>query len=268
MNYIHHLRKMTALQGGGDIDLWRRVIGYNLARLFWRPTLVGLTSGGMYARQRKLLYTIMTGGYDHLNEIPRRLPNWDYVCFTDNPALTSATWRVCLLENEEGLDPVRLSRHFKINNHLVDAGCDISLYIDANLRVRGNLDCFLAQALPRGKDFAILQHPFLHSLEQELGKCLAEGKDDGQLLRQQYHHYTVEQGFLDPFPHINARVMIRRSGRPEIRQLMHTWFAELLRWSRRDQMAFNYALGHCPEVRPHYIPYWIFRNYFKRMDHR
>jgi hypothetical protein len=268
MNYLKHLQKINTLHGGGNLDLWKMVASYNLRRLLQRPSLVRLTSGRRYQAKKKLFYTIMTGGYDRLNEIPRKLPNWDYVCFTDNATLSSGTWRVCLLENDQGFDPVRLSRHFKINHHLIDQGYDISLYADANLRIRGDLDSFLAQALPIDSDFAILQHPFLHSLRQELEKCIAEGKDDEDMLRRQYRHYTEEMGFDDHLPHINARVMIRRSGRPELRQFMETWFSQLLTWSRRDQMAFNYALSCCPDVQPHYIPYWIFRNYFKRMDHQ
>ena len=268
MNYLQHLKKYNTNRGGGNLDLWRMVLSYNLRRLFQRPSLVRLTSARRYRGEKKLFYTIMTGGYDRLNEIPQKLPNWDYVCFTDNKALSSRTWRVCLLENKEDFDPVRLSRHFKINHHLVDQGYDISLYVDANLRIRGDLDSFLAQALPIDSDFAILQHPFLHSLSQELEKCIEEGKDDVDMLQRQYQHYTNEMGFQDHLPHINARVMIRRSGRPELQRLMETWFTQLLTWSRRDQMAFNYALSLCPEVQPYYIPYWIFRNYFKRMDHR
>jgi len=268
MNYINHLQKINDLCGGGKLAFCRKVVFYNLRRIFQRPSLVRLTSAKRYRNKKKLIYTILTGGYDQLNEIPRKLPNWDYVCFTDNRALTSRTWRVCLLENTEGFDSVRLSRHYKINHHLVDQGYEISLYVDANLRIRGDLDSFLAQALPVNSDFAILQHPFLHSLSQELEKCIEEGKDDTEILQQQYHHYTNVMGFQDRLPHINARVMIRRSNRPELQRLMETWFAQLLTWSRRDQMAFNYALSNCPDVRPYYIPYWIFRNYFKRMDHR
>jgi hypothetical protein len=62
-------------------------------------------------------------------------------------------------------------------------------------------------------------------------------------------------------------MMIRRCGHPGVRRLMEVWFAQLLRWSCRDQVAFNYALSRCPEVAVQYIPYWIFRRYFKKMDH-
>lgn len=268
MVYIKHLEKYNILQGGGRLRLWRAVVRYNLARILWRPAVVKVLSVDRYRSQRKLYYTVMTGGYDQLNEIPEKLPNWDYVCYTDNPHLTSNTWTIALLNNDMGLDIVRFARHWKIHNHLVDQGYDLSLYVDANIRIRGNLDSFVAHALPLNCSFSILEHPFLSSLAEELEKCIEVNKDDEALLRQQYEYYTKDKGFSDPYPQVNTRMMIRRAGNPELRKMMETWFAQLLKWSRRDQMSFNYALSLCPEIQPHYVPYWIFRRYFKRMDHR
>lgn len=267
MKYFKHLIKCNKIQEGGTLGFWRMVAAYNFAQIFWRPALVKMLIGDRYKERRKLFYTVMTGGYDRLSEIPEMLPNWDYICFTDNARLSSKTWRICLLENEMKLDPIRLSRHFKINNHLVDQGYDLSVYVDANIRIRGNLDSFVAHALPPGRSFAILQHPFLSSLAEEVQTCIEVSKDNEDILQKQYDYYTLEEGFTDPYPHINARLMIRRSDSQEVRRLMETWFAQLLAWSRRDQVAFNYSLSRCPDVKPHYVPYWLFRRYFQKMDH-
>lgn len=150
---------------------------------------------------------------------------------------------------------------------MIDEGYTTSIYIDANIRIRGNLDCFLAQALPPNSSFAILFHPFIDSLEQEVSQCISTGKDTEELLREQYKHYVTEEGFNDTLPHINARMMIRSSGDERVYQLMETWFAQFEKWSKRDQVAFNYSLSKCPEAAPDYVPYWIFRQYFKKMDH-
>lgn len=248
--------------------MWRLVLLYNLQRWVVRPAIVKRFGNGRYRQHKKLFYTIITGQYDQLKEIRNPPENWDFLCFTDNPDITSSTWRICPLDNPLGLDSVRLSRYLKINSHLVEQGYDITVYGDANLTIRGDLDVFLAQALPVDVDFAILQHPFLSSLAEEMQLCIAEGKESEDILTRQYQHYVREMGFDDHLPHVNARLIIRRSGNPEIRQMMEVWFAELCRWSRRDQMSFNYALSRCPDVRLHYIPYWIFRTCFKRMDHR
>ncbi len=268
MHYTSHLHKINETQGTGTrLGYYWLVSSYILNYWVNRPVLVKLRPASYYHKQKKLFYTVITGDYDQLNEISKPLPNWEYRCFTDNPNLQSRTWRIEPLQNKLDLDPVRLSRYYKINNHLVDSDYYLSVYVDANLRIRGNLDDFLVHALPADKPLGMMLHPFHSSLAEEVDLCVAMGKDDESLLRSQYRHYVEEKGFKDLNPHITGRLIIRRSNNAAIRQLMETWFAEYLRWSRRDQVAFNYALGQSPEVTPHYIPYWILRCYFKKMDH-
>lgn len=267
MNVSTHLQRINKAFGSGTPrGYWRLYIGYVCNYCFNRPLLVRLTRKQRYRTEKKLLYTAMTAGYDSLNEIPQPVSNWDFICYTDNPSLSSDTWQIRLLNNELNLDPVRLSRQVKINNHLVDGGYDISVYIDANFRIRGDLDTFVEHVLPPGERFVMLLHPFHSSLREEVELCVRVGKDEESLLRSQYRHYVEEQGFDDPFPHVAGGMILRRPGHDDIRRLMQTWFDQLLRWSRRDQMAFNYALSR-QRVFPHYAPYWILRRYFKKMDH-
>lgn len=264
----HHLVKLNNLHNRGrKLGLARLLAGHALQFCIARPMLAGLFLADRYRQEKKLFYTVLTGNYDRLHPIKRPLPNWRYVCFTDNGDLCCDGWEVRQVTNPEGLDPGRLSRLYKIRNQLVDQECSISVYADANLVIRGDLDAFLAQALAPGSPFAIPFHPFLFSLQQEVGQCLALGKDSEARLRAQYRYYTEEMGFADPFPHINARLLIRRAGDEEVRRLMDTWYQQLQQWSRRDQVAFNYALSLCPKAAINYIPYWIFRRYFKRLDH-
>ncbi len=267
MKYYDHLKKINSSRNGGTGGLCRLVAAYNLKYLFLQPAIVSLLLRNRYQPLKKLFYTVLVGDYDRLNEVPQRLKNWDYVCYTDNPELKSDSWEIRFLDNPLGLDPIRLSRYYKINNHLVDTGYDLSVYTDANIRIRGDLDSFLAQTFFPESIFSLLLHPFHFSLEQEVKLCVEQKKDNPVLLRDQYNHY-VQSGYRDLLPHINARMMIRKTGSPAVRNLMENWFEQLMKWSKRDQLSFNYVLSICPEVIPDYIPYWIFRRYFKRMDHR
>ena len=218
--------------------------------------------------KKKLLYTVLVGGYDQLNEVPEKLPGWDYLCFTDNPETASDTWEIRLLENPLNLDPVRLSRRYKINNHLVDSAYDLSVYIDASFRIRGNLDCFLAHAMVRENTLSMLLHPFHHSLFQEFEACIALGKDREDILRSQYAHYVNKKGYIDDHPHVAGGLIVRQAGDPQVASLMEKWFAQLIQWSKRDQVAFNYARSRYPDVTVNYIPYYVLRRYFKKFDHR
>jgi hypothetical protein len=268
MNFSTHLTRINNTRGNGTkLGYWYLTCSYVLNYFINRPALVRLTRRSRYQQEKKLLYTVVTGGYDQLNEIPKKLHNWDFICFTDNPDLKSDTWQIRELENKLNLEPFRLSRHYKINNHLVDSEYDLSVYIDCNYRIRGDLDTFVSHILPIGKQIGMLLHPFHSSLAEEVELCVTNNKDDEEMLRSQYRYYVEEKQFRDSFPHIAGGMIIRRSGDPTIKKLMETWFSQLMRWSRRDQMAFNYSLAKHPEIFPHYIPYWILRRYFKKMDH-
>ena len=265
----HHLAKLNNLHNrGAKLHLLQMLVVHALRYCIMRPMPARLALAGRYRQEKKLFYTVLTGSYDRLHPIRCQLANWRYVCFTDNPGLHCDGWEIRQIVNPEGLDPGRLSRLYKIRNNLIDQGCDISVYADANLVIRGDLDTFLAQSLAPGSPLAVPFHPFLFSLHQEVEQCILLGKDSQELLTAQYRHYTEEKGFSDPFPHINARLLIRRTGEPEVLRLMETWYHQLQQWSRRDQVAFNYALGLCCDVRINYFPYWLFRRYFKRLDHR
>ena len=271
MLFLEHLKKHNYTAGSGN---WSGYVGlvsrYLLTYVTRRPPLIRSAGNIRYASQRKLLYTVLTGGYDTLNEIPpapARSELWDFVCVTDNPSLVSETWKIRLVENHAGLDPVRLSRLYKIRSSLVDSGYDFSIYVDANIRIRGDLDRFLSQALGPDCSLGLLYHPFHASLEQEVNLCVRTGRDDPELLEKQYSYYTDQQKFSDSFPHVNARLLIRRTGNPQIQALMETWFDQLVAWSRRDQVSFNYSLAQHPEIVPCYIPYWLFRVHFKKLDH-
>lgn len=266
--YINHLIKLNVLGNGSIFDLWRSVAAYNLKYFFWRPWLVNKLRPGKFRNRKKLLYTILVDEYDHLNEIPRKKANWDYVCFTDNPDLKSDTWEIRLLKNPLDLDPTRLSRYYKIHNHLIDQTYDISVYVDANFRIRGDLDCFLENSLADQHPLSIMLHPFHHSLTQEVELCMDLKKDKEELLQAQYDFYVNEQKFMDTLPHIAASVIIRQTRDPNVIHLMEVWFKQLVSWSKRDQVAFNYSLSRCPNVGVNYIHYYILRRYFKKLDHR
>ena len=242
MNYYHHLEKLNLSREQGSIELWKQIVLYNLRFLFAQPRIVSLSMRNRFKEQRKLFYTVLTGNYDTLNEINEKLPNWDYICYTDNKNLKSKSWEIRFVDSDLELDPILLSRYYKINNHLVDMEYDLSVYVDANLRIRGNLDYFLVQAYDSNKSMALLLHPFLNSLEGEVKACIENNKGSRELLENQYTHY-LEQGFRDRLPHINARLMIRKCGDPGVRKVMEVWYDQLCTWSKRDQISFNYALS-------------------------
>ncbi|MEO8908191.1 MAG: hypothetical protein ABI310_08950, partial [Microbacteriaceae bacterium] len=60
---------------------------------------------------RQAVYTSLLGGYEELNEQEiARSGATTFLCFTDDPGLTSETWEIVLVEPRFPLDTVRSQR--------------------------------------------------------------------------------------------------------------------------------------------------------------
>ena len=59
----------------------------------------------------EMKYTVLTyifgGNYERVHEVKVKDPNADYILVTDDPTLTSKTWRVVLATELDGLSPSR-----------------------------------------------------------------------------------------------------------------------------------------------------------------
>jgi len=111
----------------------------------------------------------------------------------------------------------------------------------------GTLDCFLAHAMVEENSLSMLLHPFHHSLGQEFEACIAVGKENEDIWPSQYEYYLSQQGFIDDQPHVAGDLIDRQAGDPYVVNLMERWFDQLIKWSRRDQVAFNYSRSYFPD---------------------
>ena len=66
---------------------------------------------------KKVIYTVITGGYDNLIEQPK-IEGYDYICFTDNTNLKSDIWQIRdMPEGLSDLTTVKQQRNVKILAH-------------------------------------------------------------------------------------------------------------------------------------------------------
>ena len=61
-----------------------------------------------------MVYTGIIGDYDQLKEPLFTSENIEYICFTNNMNVKSKNWKIVLVDNEHGLDNVRLARYIKM----------------------------------------------------------------------------------------------------------------------------------------------------------
>lgn len=86
-----------------------------------------------------VVYTALFGKYDDLMNPECYSINVKYVCFTDQKDLTSDHWEIILVDLN-GMNPAEANRYYKMMPHLFFKSFEISIYIDANVKVLCSLD--------------------------------------------------------------------------------------------------------------------------------
>jgi len=193
-----------------------------------------------------VIYTAIFGPYNDL--IPqRKIHGIDYICFTDQP-FKSNTWKVIQVKPEFD-DNTKNNRKFKLLPHKYLSDYDYSIYMDGNFLVRRNITDFINHHLSQHKMVI-----FDHAQNSDSRSCVYDeyeaiitlGKEDGffkddpEVMRKQVEHYRKE-GYPVNNGLIAAGVLIRKHNDPEVIKLMETWWNELKKGSKRDQLSFNYS---------------------------
>src|SRR3546814_17633450 len=121
---------------------------------------------------RICVYTVLLGGYDALlaQEVAVR-SDADFVCFTDDPALTSDTWNVQVVEPHLPQAIHRSSRVYKILGHESLTPYDVTICIDASALLRATPEEIVAAWMDDDVDTPF--HP--HTIRAKLLDTLAEG---------------------------------------------------------------------------------------------
>jgi hypothetical protein len=198
---------------------------------------------------KKVIYTAIFGGYDKLPD-PSFIPKgWDLVCFTDTDIISNI-WEVrkvpAIYE-----DPTRNARKYKILPHRWFPDYDVSLWVDGNILIRGNVDELIDKYLvetslavhdhnqnqldPRDcvyKEAQIILH---------FGKINGNYKDDPNLIIPQMEKY-----YKEGYPQNNSLAvtmqLLRKHNTPECIKAMELWWEEIKYNSKRDQLSFNYTM--------------------------
>jgi len=197
---------------------------------------------------KKCLYTCIINRTDKLKEPKVKTPGWDYICFTDDPELTSKGWTVKLVGNPDNTDPIRLSRRIKHLYHEYIPDYDYSIYIDANRKPIGNMDDALQQTLTEDTDLGMCEHPARICLYDEAVRCIVRKLDDTRLIMKQMFYY-MKEGFPPHAGLLGGPMIVRRKGRKNVEKYFEKVYENILKWSRRDQLSFNYILWKYPIVK-------------------
>lgn len=217
-------------------------------------------------KNKKVVYTCITSDYDRLSNPKFLTDGFDYVCFTDNKTIKSDVWEIRPLPKEtEGLSQVKKQRFVKINPHLLLSEYDISIWVDGNVTLKGDLNKFVKNVITSDCSVYVPKHPQRDCIYAEANAVVKMGKDKSDITRPQMERYRKE-GFPERYGLLQSNIMLRKHNKLDCIKLMEDWFKELKDGSHRDQLSFNYASWKNIDVKVIYLDKNICKSEFFYWD--
>jgi hypothetical protein len=189
-------------------------------------------------RPRCVVYTCMFGSSEHFNDFDHEDDDVDFVCFTDDPGLTSDVWDMRRV-NPGLLDPARAAKQIKALPHRFLGDYDRSLYIDNTVRLKVRPRWLFEQmSAPPNPSFVCFRHYSRDCVYDEADRVIELGYDDPVRVRAQMEFYRSigypAHNGLAALPFI-----MRRHNDPRLASVMEAWQQQILLHSKRDQLSFN-----------------------------
>ena len=189
-----------------------------------------------------VVYTCITGNYDTLREIRYVSPDIDYICFTDNAALTSKTWKIRQIPNDlKNIDQIKKQRLLKILPHKYLSEYSVSLWLDSNIEIISDVKDFFNK-YDLSKTFLYTnKHPTRDCIYREQLAVIRLKKDTYENTNPQINRYR-DEGYPEHYGLAETNIMLRAHNNLKCVKLMNLWGEEILNGSHRDQLSFNYAI--------------------------
>lgn len=211
-------------------------------------------------RNKRVIYTCITGGYDTIINPTVITKGFDYVCFTDNIKMESSVWDIRPLPKEtDGLSQVKKQRYVKINPHLLLNDYDISIWVDGNVTIKNDLNEFVDKYLMDKYSIYVPKHPSRTCIYSESNVVVAMKKDTKENVTPQIERYKKE-GFPKDYGLLQSNIMLRKHNEKDCIRFMEQWFEELKNGSHRDQLSFNYVAWKNNDIKVFYLDKTIYKS--------
>jgi len=195
-----------------------------------------------HGANRIALYSCLFGGYEGLNELePDAIGSSDAIVFTDDPNLTSRTWRIVVVQPAWPGDSVRSQRQIKILGHDALADYDTLVYVDNTVKLRVPVESFVEQWLHDSPLAMIVHGPPATTISDSFDRVTLLKLDDPDRFHEQREHYAAHYpDVLNAKPYWSG--FFARRNNDDYRAFARIWYDHILRYSRRDQMSIHVAL--------------------------
>ena len=191
-------------------------------------------------KNKILIYTCITGGYDTPTDNFPKKPGYDYILISDQYIKTHS-WK-CLIpkfENMDHLDNTKKQRYIKTHPHELFPEYNVVIWIDANTSINNILYDYIENNL--GFSITFKNHQFRHCIYDEIHEVKTLGKDKPELCDKLHDRYKSE-GVPENNGLYETNIIISHPNNPTVQIIFNEWWKEIEHNSKRDQLSLNYIL--------------------------
>lgn len=191
------------------------------------------------SKTRIVVLSAITGAYEAAPRHECLMSDARYVLAVDGPVSCESQMTELVQVDYFDVDPVRRARYVKTHPHLYAGVCDVIVWVDSNIIIRGDIAPIVDDFLTSGRPVGAIQHPLRADVYAEGVECITRKKDDAEVVEAHLARYRGIGFNTDQL--VESNVLLLRMDHPKVRRFLARWWSEIERGSRRDQLSLNYA---------------------------
>ena len=185
---------------------------YNRAPSFNRDEKTDYEYQGIIPKEYRkvVVYSCLIGDYDEVSTFQKQ-KGYDYILFTDLK-INNTNWTVFPIPDEVlklNVNNIKKQRYMKIHPHKFFRNYDLSLYIDANYVIKGDLDDYLINTLNPIDHIYIPHLQFGKGIKKAIETAIEKKLDNQNLLKEVMDRYN-KLNILERSGIVNAGLIIRK----------------------------------------------------------
>ena len=185
------------------------------------------------------IYTAFTGDYDTLKHPEVIDENCDYICFTDNPDLTSDLWKIIPME-ESILDNNRKAKQYKLLPHKYLKDYKYSFWLDGTFKIKGSIRDYIYKNLRANSKMLVVVHTERDCVYEEYKASKIIPRYPRAVMKEQVEYYR-SQGFPEHYGLGVMGALFRQHNHPDVIKVMEDWWDENIKFTNQDQLSFAYV---------------------------
>ena len=221
-----------------------------------------------YKKEITAVYSALFGNYDIIKPFNKEI-GFDYFLFTDVKLKINTNWTILSIPyklQKLKINNQKKQRFIKLHPHLFFKDYKLSIYLDTSFKILGNLKEFLERLLSPKYNIYIIEHQLRKHISSECEAVKNSGFETKKIINLIKRKYKYEK-FPDNIGLSENCLLVRYHNNKEVISLMEKWWKQILKYSHRDQLSFNYILWITGIKIKYFSWNFVFEYFYKNKTH-